>query len=36
MSAISQSCNIDLNILKLVDILPNLSFTTSEKERDYY
>ena len=24
------------NILELVDILPNVSFTTSEAERDYY
>ena len=24
------------NILELVDILPNVSFATSETERDYY
>ena len=24
------------NIIKLVDILPNLSFTTSEVEHDYF
>ena len=33
MSAISETYNYALNVLKLVDILPNVSFKT---ERDYY
>ena len=36
MSAISETYNRAINILELVDILPNVSFTTSETERDYY
>ena len=36
MSAISESYNRAHNILELVDILPNVSFTTSQTERDYY
>ena len=35
MSAISESYNRAHNILELVDILPNVSFTTSQTERDY-
>ena len=35
MSAISETYNHAYNILKLVNILPNASFTTSETERDY-
>ena len=36
MSAISESYNRAHNILKLVDVLPNVSFTTSEMKSDYY
>ena len=36
MNAISETYNRAQNILELVDILPNVSFTTSETERDYY
>ena len=36
MSAISETCNRAHNILELVDILPNVSFTISETELDYY
>ena len=36
MSAISGTCNRAHNILELTDILPNVSFTTSKTERDYY
>ena len=36
MSAISETYNCAHNILELEDILPNVSFTTSETERDYY
>ena len=36
MSIISGTYNRAHNILELVDILPNVSFTTSETERDYY
>ena len=36
MSAISEICNGGHSILELVDIIPNVSFTTSETERDYY
>ena len=36
MSVISETYNRAHNILKLVDTLPNVSFTTSETERDYY
>ena len=32
MSAVSETCNHALNILELVDILPNVSLTTSEAE----
>ena len=35
MSAISESYNRIHNISELVDILQNLSFTTSETERGY-
>ena len=36
MSAISENCIRAHNILELVDIFPNVSFATSETERDYY
>ena len=36
MSAISESYNRAHNILELVDVLPNVSFTTNEMESDYY
>ena len=36
MSVISKTCNSAHNIVELVDILPNVTFTTSETERDYY
>ena len=36
MNAISETYNRSHKILELVDILPNVSFTTSETERDYY
>ena len=36
MSAISETCNRAHNILELVDISQNVSFTTSEMEHDYY
>ena len=36
MSAISETYNRTHNILELVDILPNIFFTTSETKRDYY
>ena len=36
MNALSETYNRAGNILELVDILPNVSFTTSETERDYY
>ena len=36
MSAISETNNRTHNILKLVDILPNVSFTESETKGDYY
>ena len=35
MSAISETYNRG-KILELADFLPNVSFTTSEAERDYY
>ena len=35
MSAISETYNRVHNTLKLTDILPNVYFTTSERERDY-
>ena len=34
MSAISETYNCGYKILELVDILPNVSFTASETERD--
>ena len=34
MSAITETYNRGHNILELVDILPNVSFTKSEMERD--
>ena len=34
MSAIFDTYNGSYNILELVDILPNVSFTTIETERD--
>ena len=36
MSAIFETYNRADNILELKDILPNVSFKTSETERDYY
>ena len=36
MSAISETYNRTDNILELEDALPNVSFTVSETERDYY
>ena len=36
MSVISETYNGAYNILELVDILLNVSFTTSEPEHDYY
>ena len=36
MNAICENYNPANNILELVDILPNVSFTTSGTERDYY
>ena len=36
MSDIFETYDRAHNILELVDILPNVSFTTSETERDYY
>ena len=36
MSAISEIYNCNHNILEPADILQNVSFTTSETERDYY
>ena len=36
MSAISETYNRVHNILELVNVFPNVSFTTSEMERDYY
>ena len=36
MSAISKNYNHAQNILDIVYILPNVSFTTSEAKRDYY
>ena len=36
VSVISETYNHVHNILELADILPNVFFTTSETERDYY
>ena len=36
MNAISETFNRGHNILELADLLPNVSFTTSETERGYY
>ena len=36
MNAISEACTRAHNILELLDILPNVSFTTSQTERGYY
>ena len=36
MSAISKTYNRVHNTLELIDILPNVSFTTNETEHDYY
>ena len=36
MSPISETYNCDHNILELVDISWNISYTTSETELDYY
>ena len=36
MGAIFETYNRAHNILELVDILPSVSFTKSEMERDYY
>ena len=35
MSAISEIYNRTHNVLELEDVLPNVSFTASETERDY-
>ena len=36
MSAISETNNCVHNISELVDVLPDVSFTPSETEHDYY
>ena len=36
MSVISETYNRAHNISELVDILPNVTFITSETKRDYY
>ena len=36
MSAIAETYNRGHNILELADILPNVSFTKSEMDRDCY
>ena len=36
MSAISETYNRARNILELLDVLPNVSFTASQAECDYY
>ena len=36
MSAISEIYNRAHNIMKLADIFPNVSFKTTETERDFY
>ena len=36
MSATSETYNRALDILELANILPNVSFKTSETVRDYY
>ena len=36
MNAISETCNRACKIWELVDIFPNVSFITNEKEHDYY
>ena len=36
MSAICETYNYFHNIVEFVDILPKVSFTTSETQRDYY
>ena len=36
MSAISETYNRAHNIVELVDVIPNVSFTTSETGCDYY
>ena len=36
MSSISETYNHAHNTLELVDILPNVSFTTTETKPDYY
>ena len=36
MSVISETYNRAYNILELADILPNVTFITSETKRDYY
>ena len=36
MGAISETYNRTHTIVELVDILPNVFFTTSETELDYY
>ena len=36
MSPISEAYNRAHNIVELVHIIPNVSFTTSETECDYY
>ena len=36
MNAISKTYNCGYNIMEFADILPNVSFSTSETELDYY
>ena len=36
MSAISETYSHAHNILELVDVLPDFSFTTNETKRDFY
>ena len=36
MSAISETYSHAPNILELVDVLPDFSFTTNETKRDFY
>ena len=36
MNVISETYNRAHNILEVVDTLPNVSFTTSKTERNYY
>ena len=36
MNVISETYNCGRNILELVDLLPNISFTKGETDRHYY